>query len=199
MKTTNKKGAIELSIGTIVIIVIAMSMLILGLVLVRTIFTSAITSVTSIDAGVKNKIQQMFSEDEQKKIALIPDQGIIELKQGEIGSGFALSIRNTPGGGATSKYSYAVSVADPDIQTKCGYSELNMIGPNGKASITAGKRMDDITLADGNAMDTPVHVRFSVAEDAPICIFRLQVSVTEVGGTPGAYASAVMDVKITPK
>ena len=35
---TEKKGAIELSIGTVVIIVLAMTMLVLGIVLVRNIF-----------------------------------------------------------------------------------------------------------------------------------------------------------------
>ena len=44
-----KKGAMELSIGTIVIIVLAMSMLILGLVLIKTIFVGAKYNVDTIE------------------------------------------------------------------------------------------------------------------------------------------------------
>ena len=40
-KISQKKGAIELSMTTIVILVLAMSMLILGLVLIKAIFTGA--------------------------------------------------------------------------------------------------------------------------------------------------------------
>ena len=78
----NKKGAIELSIGTIVIIVLAMSMLILGLVLVRTIFTGAIDAVKSIDDGVKKEIGVLFSENNERRVVLYPDAGLTRLKQG---------------------------------------------------------------------------------------------------------------------
>ena len=47
-KITGKKGAMELSMGTIVILVLAMSMLILGLVLIRTIFMGAKYNVQTI-------------------------------------------------------------------------------------------------------------------------------------------------------
>ncbi|MEK6953289.1 MAG: hypothetical protein AABX29_09845, partial [Nanoarchaeota archaeon] len=45
----NKKAALELSIGTIVILVLAMSMLILGLILIRTIFTGAKYNVETMN------------------------------------------------------------------------------------------------------------------------------------------------------
>jgi len=61
-------GAIELSIGTVVIIVLAMSMLILGIVLIRNIFGSATTAITEIDQGVKNEINKLFSENEEKTL-----------------------------------------------------------------------------------------------------------------------------------
>ena len=56
-----KKGAIELSIGTIVIVVLAMSMLILGLVLVRTIFAGATYNVQQMNDKVKDQINQLFN------------------------------------------------------------------------------------------------------------------------------------------
>jgi len=59
----NKRAALELSIGTIVILVLAMSMLILGLILVRTIFKSATASVDSLDDKVQASIVDMFTDE----------------------------------------------------------------------------------------------------------------------------------------
>ena len=44
-----KKAAIELSVGTIVVIVLAMSMLILGLVLIRNIFKGSIDNFDALN------------------------------------------------------------------------------------------------------------------------------------------------------
>lgn len=58
-----KKAAIELSISTIVIIVLAMTMLILGLVLVRTIFTTSTASVDTLSDKVQNEISGLFTDE----------------------------------------------------------------------------------------------------------------------------------------
>lgn len=55
-----KRGAIELSIGTIVIIVLAMSMLILGMVLVRSIMCGAIGLTGNINSKVEGEINKLF-------------------------------------------------------------------------------------------------------------------------------------------
>ena len=59
----NRHGALELSIGTIVVIVIGMSMLVLGLVLVRTIFTGSTESVDTLNEGVMNEIVTLFDDE----------------------------------------------------------------------------------------------------------------------------------------
>ena len=63
----NKKGAIELSIGTIVIIVLAMSMLILGLVLIRNIFSGSNDAVGQINTGVISEIQKVFANADKTR------------------------------------------------------------------------------------------------------------------------------------
>lgn len=200
MAQKNKKAALELSIGTVVIIVIAISMLILGLVLVRTIFVTTTDNIKSIDAGVKNQIQQLFSQDEKKKLVLIPDQGIIELKQGETGAGFALSIKNTNTGAGTATYSYKVEIEDPQIGKKCGTSNPEaIIGANGWARIDVGSEGTGITLNNGNAMDDPIHIRFSISDSAPICTFRLKVTAKDQSAGNVFYDQKFMDVKILAK
>jgi hypothetical protein len=64
IKKEDKKAAIELSVGTIVIIVIAVTMLILGIVFVRSIMCSGIQITENLDEGVKNEINDLFGADE---------------------------------------------------------------------------------------------------------------------------------------
>lgn len=63
-KLESKKAALELSIGTIVILVLAMSMLILGLVLVRTIFKGATETVNILEEKVQAEITNLFVEED---------------------------------------------------------------------------------------------------------------------------------------
>lgn len=56
----NKKAALELSIGTIVVLVIAVTMLVLGMILVRTIMCSGIIMVDDITSGAREQISDLF-------------------------------------------------------------------------------------------------------------------------------------------
>ena len=55
-----KKAAMELSIGTVVIIVIAITMLILGIVFVRSVMCSAVGLTGEINDRVKGEINDLF-------------------------------------------------------------------------------------------------------------------------------------------
>jgi len=59
----NKKAQLELSIGTIVILVIGVSMLILGMVLVRNIMCSGMQITEEVTTGVKNQLKNLFGAD----------------------------------------------------------------------------------------------------------------------------------------
>ncbi len=59
-KVDNKKGAIELSIGTIVIIVIAITMLVFGIVFVRNIMCSAINLTDELGKNAESEINNLF-------------------------------------------------------------------------------------------------------------------------------------------
>lgn len=183
---SNKKGAIELSIGTIVIVVIAMSMLIMGIILVRNIFSTTTDSVKQIDQGVKNQINKLFSDDDERVLVLYPDSGLIKLKQGENGDGFALAIRNSdPINSQT--FSYTVS-----FESGSGSCPSSVAG--NKVKLIAGQQGTGIALSASKNMENPAHVRFSVAPDSPTCLLRVKVLVTG-----GSTTTDFMDVQIIPK
>lgn len=55
-----KRGAMEMSVGTIVVIVLALTMLILGLVLVRTIMCGAVGLTADLNSRVKGEVSKLF-------------------------------------------------------------------------------------------------------------------------------------------
>jgi hypothetical protein len=64
IKIGNKKAAIQLSISTIVVIVIAMSMLILGIILVRQVMCAGILLTDKVTQETENQITDLFGSSE---------------------------------------------------------------------------------------------------------------------------------------
>lgn len=178
MKIKTKKGAIELSIGTVVIIVLAMSMLILGIILIRNIFSTANTSITQIDQGVKNEINRLFSENNERTLVLFPDSGIVEVERGQRGVGFAMSLRNT--GNDYQTFSYTTA---PDF-SRCG---------SGFSIPLIGGIENGIGLGGKTTLENPRHIRMDIPQNAPLCTFSITVVVND--GQPNEQ-SARMDVSI---
>jgi len=186
----NKKAAMEMSVGTIVTIVLLMVVLVLGLVLVRTIFSGAIENIGSIDQAIKGEINKLFAEDDSRKIVVYPPTRFIKIKKGgEDPLGFGFSIRNIE----TTKgdFSYQVFVNDPDLRNKC-----NINIAEAESWIQAG-RSGDVTIPPGNIMQDPEFVRFIIPESAPPCIIRYGVNVEKDNVQYGSTVN--IDVKIESK
>ena len=170
-KIKSKKAALELSIGTIVILVIAMSMLILGLILVRTIFTGAKYNVETMNKKVEGEINKLFVED-QKAVLYLPNREA-EITQGKP-FGVAFGIHNV---GQTGEFTWEVVVPpDDNLNKKCGFRNendaLDWITTGGKNSrgveIPSGDKYTDI-------------MRFNVLKgsvnDVSQCIVRFQLEI----------------------
>ena len=155
-----KKGAFELSMTTVVIIVLAMVMLVLGLTLVKTIFGGAIYNVETINEKVRGEINKLFVTGEQKIVVYLANQQAT-IKQGE-DFGVAFGIKNIERGlaGVDNRFTYEVSPSDPDIQTKCGIPGTSTI-----PWIQTG-RIDTVTIPQG---DTYYGLaRFVLPKGAPL-------------------------------
>jgi len=184
IKKKNKRAALELSIGTIVILVLAMSMLILGLILIRTIFSGAKFNVETMNQKVESEINKLFVED-QRAVIYLPNR-IAEIKQGdEFGLGFG--IQNAV---ATQKFRWSVTVADDNIRKKCGVRESEAeawitTGGTGSVDVSSGQKYTDI-------------VRFNVPEgavsDISTCIIRYKLEIKKEDGTP--YTTEPFDIDI---
>lgn len=178
-----KSGAIELSIGTIVIIVLAMSMLILGMVLVKNIFSGASDNILDLNNKVKDEIGKMFVED-KRTVVYLTNQ-IVKIEQNEEW-GIPIAVKNLQKGTAESgKFSYEVYVSDDDIKRKCG------IGERGVEDWIIARRTDDFNLAPGE--HSIRIVRFLIPETAPLCTISFNIEVKKDGQH---YATDFFDVEI---
>ena len=119
MARINRDGALELSIGTIVVIVIGMSMLILGLVLVRTIFTGSVSSVDTINEQVQNEIQNLFGDSAGNLVIKLGSANKAKVKPGSDPFGVAIGAQHPDGAAITREtLEYKITLAD-DSDNNC--------------------------------------------------------------------------------
>lgn len=171
-----------MSMGTIVTIILLVSVLILGIFLVQKIFGSATSAVDLTDQQLKNEINKLFSED--KKLVIYPSTRYIEASQGE-NTGVGVGIKNLLQGAAGSKtFSYEVVVSDA---SKC---------PEGEASvlnwIQAGRTESNIPIPVGDLSSQKVLIR--VPDGSSLCLARFRINIFAEGT---AYATDFFDVQVT--
>lgn len=184
-KLVNKKAAMELSISTIVIVVLAMSMLILGLVLVKSIFSSAKNAVEMTDDQLTKKISEMFGDD--MKLGVYPTSKQVDVTQGKLG-GFGIGIKNQGAGASNDAiFSYKVDIdtLESDIETRCLVTKEDIWG-----YLQDGKEGNDIRIERGETY--PTRVTFLTDTGSAICTVRFKVTAFVNGK---AYGSPqIMDV-----
>lgn len=178
MKTSNKKAAMEMSVGTIVTIVLLMSVLVLGLILTKNIFGSATDALSKVDTQLKSEINKLFSE-ENKAVVIMPSDGNVELRKGnKKPAGFAFSIKNNLETEETFVYKIFY------IQDSCG------LGEAGAQRLFEFRKYPtgSVTLGSGNNnADAPYEVYFVVPSDSPLCSVEYMLTVEKLDGS--AYFS----------
>ena len=181
----SKRAAMEMSVGTIVTIVLLMTVMILGLVLIRTIGKSSVENIEAIDQAVKNEISKLFTEDSSRKVVVYPSSREISIKKGDSG-GFGFSIRNTEDDG---EFSYAVSHSE----NSCGISADTANG-----LVILGKSGSGISINSGEVLENPILVKFDISQSVPLCKIRYILNIQKDGRT---YVSGGVsaDLEIKPE
>lgn len=110
-----KRGAFEMSITTVVILVIAMAMLILGLVLVRNVFKGATTSVDTINEKVRNQIINLFNEEDANVVVKLGGDKVAKIPIGTDSFGIGIGARTLDGSSTTrERLQYKLSLQSND-------------------------------------------------------------------------------------
>lgn len=183
-KNWNKKAAMEMSVGTIVTIVLGVTLLVGGIFFVQKILTSAKGVVDLTDEQLRNEINQLFSEE--NKISIYPGTKLIEIKQDDT-DGVGIGIRNLlTGETGTTTFSYEVVASDV---SDCGVSE-----ETAENWIVTGQKEDDIPIASGDFITDKILFRIPVG--APLCIAKYRVNVYAGGNS---YTTDSFNIEIKAK
>jgi hypothetical protein len=176
MKMKNKKAAMEMSVGTIVTIVLLMSVLVLGIFLVQKVFSSGTNAIDQIDQQVQNEINKLFAE-EGKTLAIFPTSKQLTIKQGD-SKGFAFSLFNKNVGGR--QYSWTIEALDSfDFPGRCG-SGMTKEKADNFLIINVG----EISLPGSTQMDSPELILYDIPENAPFCTIPYKLTINPNEGDP---------------
>lgn len=164
----SKKAAMEMSVGTMVTIVLLMIVLVLGVVLIRSIFGGSQDAVEAINSQITDQINNAF-ENEGARASIAPSSRRITLERDKDPAGFAFSVRNINSEQKT--FSYVVEAKDT--------SECGRLTETEATSYIVGSGKDSFTLDSGSKLEQPVLVIFDIPENAPPCTAIYALEVTE--------------------
>ncbi len=177
IKRQNKKAALEMSISTVVVLVIGMAMLILGLVLVRSIFSGAKYNVDKINSGVEAEINKLFDAESGNDVILYLQNQEAQVKKGQR-FGVAFGIKNSVRGESdASKFTYEFK--STSVQQGCAGLDTTkadtylILGNSGSVDLLPGAKpyFDTVTIFP--------------PDTAPLCEVKYKIEVKR-NGTPYA-------------
>ena len=167
MISKTKISAMEMSVGTIVTIVLLMSVLVLGIFLVQKIFKTGTSAIDVVDSQIQAEVNKLFAE-EGKNFVIYPSSQQITLKKGDDPKGFAFSVKNPFT--ETREFSYDVEAQDV---TGCG--SLTTTQANSWLRPAKG----DLTIGAGSSPTLAEKVLFVIPQTAPPCTVTYRVTIED--------------------
>jgi hypothetical protein len=180
----NKKAAIEMSIGTIVVIVLAMTMLIMGLVLIRSIFGTATKSVNTIDSKLQGQLVDMFGDESQAVFVKLGSDNTAKIKAGTLDFGMIIGGRTADGSavGNRNRLKFILSL-DKDTQGNC----VDILGAKAAENLFKTKIGTEYSMDKYEGDMAFAIVQISVPEGTSLCTQKVYIDIrdTEVGNSIG--------------
>lgn len=175
----NKKAAMEMSVGTIVTIVLLMSVLILGLVLVRNIMCSGISITDDITESVEGEIKGLFGQQEYG-VKCVGEEKIQKIGSNGDSKVLGCVVISEESG----VYDFEISEIEklegnpPEEEIESWFSETEATG----VSISAGENKENF-------------ITFTPPQNVDKTTIRIKVEVTKEGGNTETHH---MRLEITP-
>jgi len=179
----------ELSIGTIVILVLAMTMLVLGLVLVRTIFTGATDSAEELNTQVLDEIKTLFTDDSRDILIKLGSDKTARIKAGTDNFGIHILARTETGiaEDADLKYKLELIAGNENCQLAIGTPEVE--------AFFEQNFDQDLEFTDSNDNVAGVRIGISVPDDTPKCTQKVKISVKEGTDSLGSESFVIQILK----
>lgn len=189
-----KKAAMEMSVGTLVTIVLLMAVLGLGIFLIQKIFTGATDSVDVINDKVMGQINDLFSSQNARVVVKLGADRKAKIKRGSIDFGIAIGAKTNSGGPVISRNQLQYTL---ELDTSEAGNCIALLGSDGgnivkgwinQKSVIGGPGENDKQGFDEYEADKAYAiVYFDIPDAVTKCSQKIYVSVTEgteaVGGT----------------
>jgi hypothetical protein len=180
-----KKGAMEMSMGTIVTIVLLMSVMVLGFFFVGKIKDLGGGAIDSVGTATEAEINKLFSE-EGGSLILTPVSGEVTVKRGDTPKGFGFRLNNEDTVPHTYTYELKVAMDETELQNSCGPT-MTTESANSMIMVASGTINQ---LGAGQSMPSSKMIRFNVPSTAPKCSIQYELNIEQDGSyfdSPGIF------------
>ncbi|MBT4257963.1 hypothetical protein HOD88_02150 [archaeon] len=163
----NKKGAVEMTMGTIVTIVLMVAILVVILFFIQQVGKTSTGAIEDIDSALTNQINELFT-DGTKRISVEPKGRAIDIERGDTPKGFAFSILNNKQEEANFEYTLSASdVSDCTSMTK------------EKADSFSLAATGSFPLGPNDSLELARLIKFRVPESSPACTIIYDLDVKQ--------------------
>jgi len=174
--SNNKKGAIELSITTIIIVVVGVTLLILGLVLVKNIFSGTTKAVDILNDKTISTMAQMFGDETSDVIVKLGADKTVPV-QPEKRSNVIILARTLDGTTATQDRLKATFTLDPANGNNCLSPGILGEVRTKKLFVTPINQPQPFDYASGSVAG--ISFEISIPKGTPTCTQKVRVVVTD--------------------
>jgi len=179
----------EMSVGTLVTIVLLMAVLGLGIFLVQKIFAGATTSVDLIDDKVMGEINDLFSEKNSDVVVFLGSDQKAKIKRDSQDFGIAIGAQ-TPDGSATDRDRMTYELSFGEESEDC----VSLLGirsrSQGEAEFAklmgqkpSGARTETHTFDKYDGADAYARLSFNIPKAFVKCSQKIYVDVVDTKGT----------------
>ncbi|MEK6927684.1 MAG: hypothetical protein AABX11_04595 [Nanoarchaeota archaeon] len=187
----NKRGAMELSMSTVVVLVLAMLMLGLGIVLIKSIFSVATASIDTIDSKVQAQLSSLFSDERQDVVVLLGPDKTAKVTAGTANFGIGVGARPLD----------ASSSKTESIRFKITYETSN---PKNCVGTLGASVVDSFFISPINRDLEPdqtdtngayYRIQLTIPKGTPTCTQKVYIDAKEPKGTIGRNSFTIQVLK----
>ena len=186
----NKTAAMEMSVGTIVTIVLLMAVLVLGLTLTRSIFRETTKSIDDLSSGVQKEINNLFGEENKNLVIALGSQKTAKVRQGTENFGIPMGFSPddpTAWGNRKDGCTYEIEPANqPEYCINKGWDNIEDYITTGYKNVD----FDEFQVVNGYAL-----IKINIPDTIPPCLQRFTVFVG-CSGRPEEAAKTYFDIEV---
>ena len=169
----NSKAAMEMSVGTIVTIVLLMSVLVLGLFFAQKIFGGANSAIDMTNDELQSQLTELFGNDNTIKLRIFPSSKELKIRTGET-EAIGIGVRNLATSDTDTEFKF--EVIPKAVSTDCSLDQddlltwIYLIDGDGDLSVPVGEMKS-------------AKVKFKIPEGTPLCTGSFQIKVYKEDGS----------------